>query len=428
MKVFKKVWVLAMIFVLAIGLAACGSSKSNNNASSKGKSTTGKSSKSGGGSGVLTIWTTLTGPDGDLVQKDFDNYNATNPNYKVKLVRMKPDALKTKLAAVTRSGKGVPALTLIASEDVGPYQSEGLLVPYDKYIKGTGLKADNYVKAAWNVAQIKGKHYGIPGAMGSWVMYYNKNLVDKYAPGAAKDGVITYKEIEKAGAAAKKDGVYAMGFDWPMQVYSATYLQMGGKYMKNGKPNVVNSKSIATMNEFKKLRDQGYMDKKGDDGVKLFNNQKIIFLPEGTWMLSTMQKIKNFKWKETYTPQWNASNVINTSGAGQFVMFRSKNRSDAQVKGAVKFLDWLRTNETNWVKSGANSASLAMLDKYKDMPQSFLLSPKGRKAVKIVTAPDASYVYSAIDQSAWDMINGKVGIKKKLTTIQKSVEQKMQQK
>ncbi len=63
-------------------------------------------------------------------------------------------------------------------------------------------------------------------------MYYNKDLVDKYAPGAVDDGIVTYEEIEEAGAAAKADGIYSYGFSWAMQNFSNLYYQMGGKFLK----------------------------------------------------------------------------------------------------------------------------------------------------------------------------------------------------
>ena len=53
------------------------------------------------------------------------------------------------------------------------------------------------------------------------------------------------------------------------------------------------------------------MNKKGQDTTALFKNGKVMFLPEGTWMLSEMSKIKNFKWAETFTPQWDANHIVN---------------------------------------------------------------------------------------------------------------------
>lgn len=378
----------------------------------------------------ILLWSGTTGPDGDLIKKDIDRYNATNPDYKVKIVSMEGAVLGNKLATVTRSGKGVPDIALIASEAVSTYHAQGMLEPWDTFIDGTEVKGDNYLKEAWQVGTVEGKQYGVPATMGSWVMYYNQDLVDKYVPGAADDNIITYEEVEKAGAAAKADGIYAYGFTWGMQNFNNLYLQMGGKFSDGEKPTIDNETAVKTIEEFKKLHDLGYMNKKGEDMNKLFNNGKVIFLPEGTWMLSQMNKITNFKWAQTFTPQWDAGKIIQGSGADQFAMFVSKERSEAKIKSTVKFLEWLQGNQTEWIKSGANPTSLAMLDneEYTKMPQSFLLkTDEAREAVTIITDPGSSYVFGEIDAGIWDMIQGKADIKEQLKKIQQTVNDKMAQ-
>lgn len=414
MKKFKIL--LALTVIAALFLSACG----KDDASGDGKS----------GENEILLWSGTTGPDGDLIQKNIDEYNATNPEYKVKIVAMKGDVLSNKLATVTRSGKGVPDIALIASEAVSTYYSQDMLDTWDEYIEGTEVKAENYVEEAWNVGTVDGKQYGLPATMGTWVMYYNKDLVDKYVPGAVDDGIVTYEEIEKAGEAAKADGVYSYGFSWPMQNFNNLYLQMGGKFSENGEPTIDNDIAVATAEEFKKLFELGYMNKNGEDVNKLFNNGKVIFLPEGTWMLSQMEKITNFEWGQTFTPQWDANNVIQGSGADQFAMFKSEERSDEKVKATVEFLEWLQGNTLEWIKSGANPTSLGMLEneEYTQMPQSFLLkTEEARNAITIITDPGSSYIFGEVDAAAWDMIQGKVDIKEKLGEIQQVVNDKMKQ-
>ncbi|WP_062350004.1 ABC transporter substrate-binding protein [Bacillus kwashiorkori] len=408
----KKRLLFVLITIIALTLAACGGDKSD-----KGKD--------GSGKGEILLWSSTTGPDGDLIKKNIDQYNETNPDYKVKLVSMEGNTFNNRLATVTRSKEGVPDIALIASENVATYQAQGMLDSWDDYINGTEVKKENYVESAWNVGTVDGKQYGIPATMGTWVMYYNKDLVDKYVPGAVDDGIVTYEEIEKAGEAASKDGILAYGFSWPMQNFNNLYLQMGGKFSEGGKPTVNNDTAVKVFEQFKKMQDLGYMNKNGEDTTKLFKNGKIIFLPEGTWMVNTMNEIKDFEWGETFTPQWDANNIVQASGADQFAMFVSKDRNEDKVKATVKFIEWLQGNIGEWIKSGANPTSLAMLEneEYKNMPQSFLLDKP--EVIKIVTDPGSGYIMSEIDTSAWDMIQGKVDIKQKLKEIQQIVDDKM---
>lgn len=409
---FKKVMSVILVCGMCVGMVAgCGKNES------------------GSESKEILVWSSATGADAESIKTVFDNYNKTDAEYKVKLVTMQADTFNKKLTTAGKSGKGVPDLAIIASESVPTYESQGMLVTWDDAIEGSDVNADSYVKSAWDVGTIDGHQYGVPATMGSWVMYYNQDLVDKYIPGALDDGIVTYEEIEKAGEAAKADGVYSTANTWGMQNYNNLYLQMGGSWTDaDGKISVNNETSKAVVEEFKKLNDNGWMVPQGEDGIKLFMNQKVIFLPEGTWSLTNMQKITDFEWGETFTPQWDADHVINCSGADQFAIFKSaEERSDAKMQGMVDFMEWLQTNQLEWLRSGANAAALAMQDneEYKEMPQTFLVNSEGRDAIRIVAGEGLTYVLSEYDVRNWDMINGNADIEQTMDEIQQIVDEKM---
>lgn len=378
----------------------------------------------------ILLWSSATGPDGERIQKTIDAYNETNPKYKVKFVSMQTDTFNTKLSTAGRSGKGVPDLALVASESLPTYKTQGMLDSWDGVIEGTEVKKENYVESAWNVGTLDGEQYGVPATMGSWVMYYNEDLMKKYAPTAMDDGYVTFAEIEAAGEAAKADGIYSYANTWSMQNYSNIYLQMGGEWQDgDGKISINNETSVAVVEELKKLNDLGYMVPNGEDANKMFMNQQLIFLPEGTWMLSNMEGIKDFTWKETFVPQWDTNNIVQCSGVDQFAIFKSKEeRSEEKLQGMADFMVWLQSNQLEWVKSGANPSALAMLEneEYLAMPQSFLLTTEeGRNAININAAEGLTYVFGEYDTRAWDMITGKADIAETFNEIQKIVDEKM---
>ena len=146
-------------------------------------------------------------------------------------------------------------------------------------------------------------------------------------------------------------------------------------------------------------------------------------------MLGNMEKITDFTWKETFTPQWDANAVVQCSGVDQFAIFKSsEERSEEKMQGMVDFLVWLQSNQLEWVKSGANPSALAMLEneEYLALPQSFLLTTEeGRAAININSAEGLSYVFSEYDLRAWDMITGKADITATFDEIQKIVNEKM---
>ena len=162
----KKIAKLATVCALALtvgGLSGCSS---------------GGSTSKGNDSEIL-VWSQVTGPDAKAAKTTFDAYNKTNPRVKVKMLTMKKDTFNAKLATTARSGKDVPDIAWVASEEVPSWQSQGILETWDELIKGTKLRNDAYLPAAWKAGQVENSQYGIPGTMGTWVMYYNKDLVKK---------------------------------------------------------------------------------------------------------------------------------------------------------------------------------------------------------------------------------------------------------
>lgn len=247
MKFSKAAIVVGATLLCGIVLSACGSGGGNSSKSSE-----------------ILLWSSTTGPDGEKIKKTIDEYNATDPDFKVKLVSMQGDTFTSKLTTAGKSGKGVPDLALVASEALPTYKNQEMLDSWDDMIKGTELDRSNYVEAAWDTGTLEDSQYGIPATMGSWVMYYNKDLVDKYIPGALDDGIVTYEEINQAGEKAKADGVYSFGYTWGMQNYSNLYQQMGGQWQdQDGKINIDNEYSYNTVQEFKNLYDAGYMCQTG---------------------------------------------------------------------------------------------------------------------------------------------------------------------
>ncbi len=396
-------------------LAACGNKASD----SKQNASTEKD--------TITIWAAFSGPDLKNYQDTISKYNETKPDYKVKIVPMKADTLKQKLTTAGKSGTGLPDVAELASEQLPYYKDLGLLDSWDKMIDGSKVKADNYVPAAWEIGTLDGKQYGIPDKMDTWVMYYNKDLVQKYAPKALDDNIVTYDEVKEAGAAAKGDGIYATSNDWSSQNFMNIYLQKGGQWRDGSdKFNVNNKQAKDAWGIWKDLYDKGYVVPNGEDAVKAFMNGKVIFNPEGTWMLSQYQGIKDFEWGETLTLQADANNLVNCSGAGQFAIFKSKDkRSESKEKGMVDFFTWLQGNQEKIVQSGANPTSLAMLEneEYTKLPQAFLVKDeKAQKAIQINTDSGISPFMTAFDPKGMDMLSGKASIEDTFDEIQQTVE------
>lgn len=117
LKVKKLIVLVGTSLLCTLLLAACGGSNSSSNDSE------------------ILLWSSTTGPDGEKIQKTVDQYNKTNPDFKVKLVSMQGDTFTSKLTTAGKSGKGVPDLALIASEALPTYKNQEMLETWDDMIR-----------------------------------------------------------------------------------------------------------------------------------------------------------------------------------------------------------------------------------------------------------------------------------------------------
>lgn len=410
----RKLGLLFMTMMLVFVLAAC-SSKSSSSSSSK----------------EIVFWNPFTGPDGTNMKKMVDEYNKTNPTYKIKNISLKETDMYKKIQTVVNSGKNVPDLMIVHAERIKMYKDNKMLINYDQYLSDyPEIKGENYMQEAWNIGDLDGSRYSVPLDIHSFVMYYNKDLVEKYAPGALDDNIVTFDEIKAAGEKSQQDKITALGITWTKPNFLSLYAQNGGNLTENGiDPTIDNDQAKDAFQLWNDMYKQHITNKDGEDPAQMFLQGKLIFYPEGIWMNNNLKGAK-FEYGLTNAPQLSndKSKMINWSSSHQFVMFNSKDRSDDKAKGAIAFIDWLRDNSLEWAKAGQNPASLKILDdqEYQKMAQSFLLKdPEEQASLKIFDYKYNGYVSEELDAKALEMILGKTPIEKGLANIQKTLEDKI---
>ena len=82
----------------------------------------------------IVFWNPFTGPDGTSMQKLINQYNKTNPEYKVKNVSLTEADMYSKIPTIVNSKKGIPDLQIVHVERIKDYVHNGLLDDYDPYL------------------------------------------------------------------------------------------------------------------------------------------------------------------------------------------------------------------------------------------------------------------------------------------------------
>ncbi len=371
----------------------------------------------------IEFWTVFTGPDGVNMTKMVDEYNKTNPKIKVTHRPIDGGDMYQKIPTVVQSGKQVPDLAVVHAERLALFAESDMLMPMNDYFAANGkISADNYVKSAWDMGEVGGKHYSVPLDVHSFVTYYNKDLLDKYGPTVLDDGVITFEEIQQVGDAAKKDEIKSMGITWMRVKFLAWYSQLGGELSTDGEnPDFNNDKAAKVLDTVKALHDNGYTNIDGEDPVQMFRSGKLVFCPEGIWMKNSLEEIPNLNFGMAHSISFDPAKQVNWTSSHQMVMFKNKEMTDERAAGIMDFLAWVGENSVEWARAGQVPASLKILqnDEFKGMKQAFLLD--NQDSLKIFDYKYFGFAAEALDKIVWEVPFGRMETKEGLDQAQKEV-------
>ena len=415
MKLRKIAGIALAVGMCATMLAGCGGSSGSSNADSK----------------EITFWNPFVGADGSNMKKMIDEYNKTNPEFKIKNVSLKEGDMYTKIPTVVNSGKNIPDLNIVHAERIKQYKDNDMLETYDDLLADyPDIKAENYVGEAWNLGELDGSRYSLPLDIHNWGTYYNKELLEKYAPTALDDNILTFDEVKEAAAKAKNDDVRGIAVTWVKPNFLSLMKQEGGALTEDGTaPTLDTEASKNAISLWADLYKDGLTTKDGEDPTQLFLAGKLLFFPEGIWLQNNIKEAK-FDWGLTNSPQLSddLSKTVNWASSHQFVMFKNEARSEEKTKGIMEFINWLRTNSLEWAKAGQNPATLDILnnEEYKEMPQSiFLSTPEQQETLSIFDYKYNGYVSEYLDAHGFDTIFGKQKVDDFLTNMQKEVTDKI---
>jgi multiple sugar transport system substrate-binding protein len=151
---------------------------------------------SGGAGEPVTFWTSHAEPDlGDL-RKMANDYNATRPESRVRLVPVTGDETDiAKLTAAVRGGKG-PDIYMLDRFTAAQRAEQGILADLTEFMEKDGGVASykgRYLDFAWAEVEFEGKPYGLPFDTDARGLWFNKDLLRKakwiprsWSPGTAR--------------------------------------------------------------------------------------------------------------------------------------------------------------------------------------------------------------------------------------------------
>ncbi|WP_181410082.1 MULTISPECIES: ABC transporter substrate-binding protein [Paenibacillus] len=171
----KKMPLITMTLVLTIAAAGCSSGSPNQN----GAETASNSAKPASSEPVSIEFAAGKDASGEL-EKSIARFNSTHDNIKIKYVELPqvPNEQMTRYSTWFNSKSNTPDLFMTDVTWPAMFASAGWLAPIDEYADASYLQ--RFWPAAVEVGKVNNKQYGIQGYMDVGVLFYRKDLLDKY--------------------------------------------------------------------------------------------------------------------------------------------------------------------------------------------------------------------------------------------------------
>ena len=303
----------------------------------------------------ITMWSPLTGPDGDEMTGLANKFSQEN-SLGIKVTHTaQPDYLQKLNTAA--AGNSLPEMTVIRAGDIGEMAARNVLKPMSDAALteagGVDTLKGQFTDAVWKAGEVKGKRYTIPLDTHPLVLYYNKDLFQKAGITVPTDRPMTKEEFEKAVDALNKDGVAGVAIGTAFQTgawFQALIREFGGDITNSdGTQATYNSDQgvqAATYIHDLKAKTTPQVNGAGDPEVKLFQQQKAAMVFHGPWHISDMVKLPFVGFAQmpqigsTYSVWGNSHQLSMTT------------EDPAKQAAAGCWIGWLSQNSVQWAKAG----------------------------------------------------------------------------
>ncbi len=337
-------------------LAGCGSG-------SAGKPGAGPATGDGGAKGYdgpaveLDFWNGFTGGDGPFMRRLVDQFNAENPNIKVKMTVMQWVDYYTKLPTAVSSGRG-PAVAIMHVDSLATNAARNVIEPLDDVAKALELKQEDFAEVVWKAGEYNGKRYGIPLDVHPLGFFYNKTLMSQAGLDPAKPPA-TADEYLAALEAMKGKGIlghWATPFPFTgVLTVQALLWQFGGELFnaESSKATWGEEPGVKALTWFTDLVKKGYSPKnvaQDADAIAL-QNGKNAFNWNGIWNINTLKEKKGLEWGVAPLPNIGGTKAA-WAGSHQFCLPKLKTPDQNKSTAARVFVNYISQKSLEWAKGG----------------------------------------------------------------------------
>ena len=312
-----------------------------------------------------------------VVKNIISDFEKENPAIKIKLLHI-PDNYFQKLHLLIASDLS-PDVMFINNLNARIYIAADVLEPLS-------VDEDDFLENSLKPFTYNAKLYAVPRDISNIIIYYNKDLFDKYNVPYPDNNWTRQEFLTTAQALTKdtdKDGkidIFGFGFENNSIYWLPFLLSDGGGIIAKDEKSIIlnNDKSINALQFYADLRNKYHVAPKADEQASLTTSQlflqgKVAMHLCGRWCSLTYKKNADFNWDVVMFPMGTNGHVVGLDASGWAISSKSKHKYEAK-----KFVDFI---------SSKNSVEL--------MTQSGLIFPANKSVAlsKVFSAPPPYNTY-----------------------------------
>lgn len=295
-----------------------------------------------------------------------DEFMKINPDIKVNIVVTDWDSYKSRISTAI-STNGAPDICSVLTTDITSFAKKDLLEPLDKLAADAGVKFDDLLKPALDIATVDGKVYGIPFRHDGSGYYYNVDLLKK----AGYDSFpTTWKEYVELCKKTTSDGVYGLAYPLGNQANAVTrFVQLLYNYDGNvlneneDKAELNSEASQKALTEIVSAMQEGYATPSSVeyDNTKMrdtFGSGKVATCISGPFdAVALRETYPDLNFKTAVIPGVDGMGYTTSNGWTLMIPKNSENK-----EAAAKFVAYIATPENQARLTDTFPASIEALE------------------------------------------------------------------
>lgn len=332
----RKVVAFFMAVLMAFSLAACGSGDGKDTGAGTDDAKANGEKTESSDEIVELRWLNKCESEAEAAiwQQLADNVTKEYPNIKVTIENTDWTSYWTKLPVELASG-GAPDLMYMHFSRASDYKNS--MLPLGEYIKDDeNVNMDDFYSGILDCFTFDDEVYALPYDFGPYVMYYNKDLFDKYKV-EYPDEETDWEEFLEICKKLSVDGNYGTVFCSSCDYYIPQVLSLGGEIIdENGTFEITDKETTDALQTLADLINvQGYAPKIADTANTVWNWEQfeagnIGMLIDGPWCVSNVINYCDFEVGYTIVPAAR-QHVTTINGSGLAVSNTTQHPREAYL-------------------------------------------------------------------------------------------------